>query len=707
MIRPVLLASAALAALTCAYTWPLIAQVGSSVPHDRGDPVLVTWILWWSTHTMPLTAAWWNAPAFYPSPGVLAFSENLLGLAPITAPVIALTHSALAGYNAAFLLSYLFSGMGAYMLAFVLTRRHDASFVAAVAFAFAPYRLSHTQHLQLLSSYWMPVAIAALHLYIANPRWRWAALFAVSWLLQALACGYYLFFLTILVFLWLAWFAPRRLALRDVGRLAVAWGVAGLAIAPVLLGYRSIHAFYGFKRSPVEVLNYSADVAGLWSAAPDSLMWSWLHAGVGSESEQFPGLTVLLLFAISVFVAFRSFRLKAEATGEKREAADAPLRSVASAFRRKGGGRSEADATLWFYWLTAVLMWILSLGPRPTLHGQFLGVYGPYTLLMNLPGFNGMRVPARLWMLSILCLAVVAAVVISRVESQRVRRLVAAMATIGLLLDGWPRAFPFMAVPAMRITTTGAHARLGLPLRENETETMYGAIAQARPVFNGYSGYHAPQHFAMRDLLERHDARILDRLAAAESIEVVIESARDADGAWRRYVEAHAGARRVDAWPEWTSYELPPTGAFAPPAITGPPVRVSSVVASANARDIGAILDADLDTRWHIPSQTGGETIVADLGIAGHVAAVVLCLGAYPGQYPRGLAVEISTDGVEWSPVHTGGTALETYDAALRSPREVPVTLPVHRDRVRFLRLRQTGSDPGYGWTIVELRVIG
>ena len=66
------------------------------------------------------------------------------------------------GYNAAFLLSYLFSGLGAYFLAFVLTRRHDASFVAAVGFAFAPYRLSHTHHLQLLSSYWMPVAIAAL-----------------------------------------------------------------------------------------------------------------------------------------------------------------------------------------------------------------------------------------------------------------------------------------------------------------------------------------------------------------------------------------------------------------------------------------------------------------------------------------------------------------------------------------------------------------
>src|SRR5204863_3945033 len=177
-------AAAALAVLTCAYTWPLVLRARTVVAHDRGDPLLVTWILWWSTHTVPLTPAWWNAPAFYPSPGVFAFSENLLGLAPIAAPVIALTHSALAGYNAAFLLSYLLSGLGAYTLAFVLTRQHGASFVAAVAFAFAPYRLSHLQHLQLLSSYWMPVAIAALHLYLSTPRWRWAVLFAASWVLQ-------------------------------------------------------------------------------------------------------------------------------------------------------------------------------------------------------------------------------------------------------------------------------------------------------------------------------------------------------------------------------------------------------------------------------------------------------------------------------------------------------------------------------------------
>jgi hypothetical protein len=258
----------------------------------------------------------------------------------------------------------------------------------------------------------------------------------------------------------------------------------------------------------------------------------------------------------------------------------------------------------------------------------------------------------------------------------------------------------------MRVTSVAARARLGLPLLRNETEVMYGAIAQARPVFNGYSGYTAPQHAAMWDLLERHDPRMLARLAATDPIEIVIESTDDPDGAWNAYVAGLPGARRADVTPEWTSYTVPPTGALAPGPVAGGRLAVAAIATTTNVPDINAVLDGDLETRWHSSSQRGGETITIDLGRPQSVAAVELCLGAYPGQYPRVLVIESSADGIAWSLVSDRGTALETYDAAVRSPREVPVTLPVHRDGVRFLRLRQTGSDP-HGWSIVELRVIG
>src|SRR4029450_8885834 len=84
-------------------------------------------------------------------------------------------------------------------------------------------------------------------------------------------------------------------------------------LAPVLAGYQRIQASYGFKRSPVEIVNYSADVAGLWSAAPDSLPWRRRQgAGVSSESEQFPGIAIAILACAGIALALKRRTGRAE-----------------------------------------------------------------------------------------------------------------------------------------------------------------------------------------------------------------------------------------------------------------------------------------------------------------------------------------------------------------------------------------------------------
>jgi hypothetical protein len=352
-------------------------------------------------------------------------------------------------------------------------------------------------------------------------------------------------------------------------------------------------------------------------------------------------------------------------------------------------------------------MWLLSLGPEPRMAGHAIGVPGPYAILAMLPGFDGIRVPARFWMLAVMCLSTVTALVVARIESPHVRRLVAAGAIVGLLVDAWPRAYPVVSAPGMRVTGSAARVRLGLPFHETQPETMYGAIAEARPVFNGYSGYAAPQHAALRDLLEHRDPRILPRLAASEPIEVIVESAGDADGQWNAYVRSQPRARQIHAEPEWTAYEIPASGALPLPPPTGQTLRVARIETSHNRPDINAVLDGDLETRWHARPQAGGETINVELDGTHHVTAIVLSLGTYANQYPRALDVEVSADGATWTSAYSGDTALDAYDAALRSPREIPIALRIDRDGVRYIRLRQTGSEPRTGWTIVELRVIG
>ena len=256
------------------------------------------------------------------------------------------------------------------------------------------------------------------------------------------------------------------------------------------------------------------------------------------------------------------------------------------------------------------------------------------------------------------------------------------------------------------MTTNVADARLGLPLRENETETMYGAIPQVRPVFNGYSGYEAPQHFALRDLLEQHDPRIIERLGATAPIEILVQRSLDPDGGWQHYVEAIPGIRRGTVAAAWTSYVLGPTGALAPAMPSGPSLHIASISASVNQHDIGAVTDGNVDTRWNA-AQNGSETITLDLGAVSRVQAVQICVGTYASQYPRALNVETSSDDAAWTEAFSGGTALLAYDAATTNPREVPITVPINRDQVRYIRLRQIAHTVTTKWTIVELRVIG
>jgi hypothetical protein len=188
--------------VTIALTWPLALHPASRVPNDLGDSLLNVFLMAWNAREVPLTASWWNLPQYYPAFGVTAFSEHLLGLAIITTPVILVTGNPLLAYNAAFFLSFPLCALAAHLLAFELTRRHDVGVLVALAFAFAPYRMSQFAHVQVLSSYWIPLALFALHRFLREPRWRWAALFAGAWLMQALANGYYLFYFSVLAGLW-------------------------------------------------------------------------------------------------------------------------------------------------------------------------------------------------------------------------------------------------------------------------------------------------------------------------------------------------------------------------------------------------------------------------------------------------------------------------------------------------------------------------
>src|SRR5262245_41978293 len=125
--------------LSAIYTRPLLSKLTTALPSDAGDPALNASILSWNASTLPFTSAWWDAPHFYPTAGVAALTENLVGFVPFSSPVMWLTGNSIAAYNVAIFLTWPLTALAGYFLVARLTQRRDAAFVAGLALAFNPY----------------------------------------------------------------------------------------------------------------------------------------------------------------------------------------------------------------------------------------------------------------------------------------------------------------------------------------------------------------------------------------------------------------------------------------------------------------------------------------------------------------------------------------------------------------------------------------
>src|SRR5688572_9253965 len=161
-------AAAAYTALTVLFTWPLCLGLTRDLAGDFGDPLLNAWILAWdATH---LGRGWWNANIFFPHPLTLAYLEHLLPQAISILPVHLIAKNPILNYNLVFLSTFVLSGLGMFLFVREITGNRSAAFLAGVAFAFAPYRVTQIPHVQVLSSQWMPFALYGFRRYFDSVR---------------------------------------------------------------------------------------------------------------------------------------------------------------------------------------------------------------------------------------------------------------------------------------------------------------------------------------------------------------------------------------------------------------------------------------------------------------------------------------------------------------------------------------------------------
>jgi len=750
---PVVAAAAAYVLLTAALTWPLVLHPGSLVPNDLGDPLLNTWILAWDARVVPLTAHWWDAPQFYPAAGTMAFSEHLLGLTIFTTPVILVSGNPLLAYNIAFFLSFVLSGLFAYFLAFTISRRHDCAFLAGLAFAFAPYRMAQLAHVQVLSSYWMPLALAGLHRYFDDHRTRWLVLFAAAWFMQALTCGYYLIYLSVLIALWLPWFVSGPGTWRSLVRLAVAWGIVALLLVPVLYGYWHFHHAYGLRRGIDEIVSFSADVASVLKAPANLRVWGWLNVVEHPESQLFPGLTLIVLIIAGLVIGWRTaarekigrlkiarvvvliavlffaiaaspfyfgpwkldiggVRLLSVGTPHKPLSVGLLFLVIAAAMHPSVRTAWRRRSALAFYALAAVAMWLFSLGPAPTLLNRPIIYKAPYAWLMLLPGVDGIRVPARFWMLAAMCLSIAGGLAIRQLTARwpRFARALPVVACLGVLADSWPLMIPMEKPPASRPVHTRAVARLELPAKPfHDSIALYRATEHRRPLLNGYSGYFAPHYAPLQELLKEHDPAVLTRLSSFGPIEVVVDHQFDEGAGWRQFLLSHPQASLVYRDDRYSTFRIergPRAGAL--PKVPGEPLPIASISAEFNAALVGNMIDHDLMTRWHAGrEQRPGDAFTVDLGSVREAYGAEMLIGGSVADFPRKLSIETSVDGLTWSPAWSGTTGVLALSAALEDPLTVTLPFEFQPRPARYVRFTQLDVEETYYWSVAELRIMG
>jgi hypothetical protein len=590
--RDAVIAAAAYIVLSLALTWPLALRMTRDIAADFGDPLLNAWILAWdATH---LGRGFWNANIFHPHPLALAYSEHLLPQAIQILPLYALTKNPILCYNVLFLSTFALSGLGMFLLARELTGSRPAAFVAGLAYAFAPYRFSTLSHVQVLSSAWMPFALYGLRRYFRTDRLLPLAGGAAAWLLQNLSCGYYLLFFTPIVVLYLAWemtVQRRWTDARTLVRVGSACAIVGLATVPFLLPYLELRDLGFSARSLTETDRFSADAYAYLTADPNlRLVGRFMRAWPKAEGALFPGFTITALAVASIVATAREVRNRSNAGPRYARwlvfllaASSAmlvalvfgwtlrlPILKITSFSRHLWvvialavvllvvSRDARAAARRWWshpvglFAMLTLFAIVMSFGPHIHAKGRVIADPNLYASFYNfVPGFDGVRAPARYGMIAALGLAVLAGFGVRLLDTARLRPL-ATMAAVFILAESlaipigvnenWivykqPRLEPLPPTltlePAAEQTyrfvaaLPPSSAIVELPLGEPafDVRYMFHSTRHWKPLVNGYSGGE-PEAYSflnqsLQDALTRPD-RAWDALIKSTATHAIV-----------------------------------------------------------------------------------------------------------------------------------------------------------------------------------------
>ena len=514
-----LLVLAGFALLTFVLTLPLGLRLFTHVV-GGGDAWQHIWNLWWVKEALVnlQTNPYHTDLLYYPQGVDLYFHTLVLSAGLIGIPLQLAGFNLIATYNIVLLLTFVLAGYGMFLLCYYLTRHKWASFVGGLVFTFAPYHFAHMfGHMNLVSLQWIPFYVIALLKAVDLPGefrrtdrtkpgalW-WAAGAGALLALNAYTDWVYAIFLALLTGLVIAWklFMPsERQAFQErgigwghgVARLAVGAGAFLLLSAPIFFPTLA-EASKGYaQQPPLETLVYSSDAVLAFTPSELHPIWGpQIRSFVNSTGPYLPmknpsERVVFLGFSVLLLAGWAAWKL-----------------------------RADRNVRLWLF--IAVVSWVLSLGPIFQLLGKTkftafeVTLPLPYLLLYKLPLFSIMRTPARLTVLTMLALGVLAAFSVaallratrspaSRIFDRRNLGYLAVAIGLPILILFEFQVAPFpegdlvppgwtVPIYAQIAKEPGDFALLELPLRPFGDYMAYQTV-HGRPIIGGYLSRQPP-----------------------------------------------------------------------------------------------------------------------------------------------------------------------------------------------------------------------
>ncbi len=450
--------------LTLAGTYPLWMSPVSRTLDGGVDQYLTAWMLAWDYHALTThPTRVFDANIFYPHSNSLAYGENLLGTAILVSPVFFFEGPALLANHIAVILTFFLSATSAYLLAFELLRRRMESIVAGFIFGFAPYRYYHLSHLQVLSSFWIPLAFLFLVRYARTRRAGFAFAAFMCLPLQALSCAYYAVFLSFGMALFIACLLvvkPDRP--RLVRQVALAAIIPAMTLAVIHMPYAAVEREQGATRSEEQVMAYGADLTS-YLAAPSGHWAHRLTRRFGQEERY------LYLGVVAVLLSLPGFW--------------------------------RSSSMLRFFGLLGTISLVFTFGDAIRVAGQEVA-WAPYYFVYRFwPGAGGIRAIPRWSVFLFLAIALGAGAGFGRIR-RRSRALAMGVAIL-VYLDyvSWP-----IALSRAESVCSDAYAYLGglkdeRPLAEvpsagwwEELRHQYGSTLHWKPLLLGQNGFLPGDH---------------------------------------------------------------------------------------------------------------------------------------------------------------------------------------------------------------------